>query len=303
MSDINNEFCFKGDDFRNLYRIEVVLTSISPMHIGTGQSHPDASLSDHDPKDNEGPMVSEIERAYDDLPYIPGSALKGVIRSYLYQMFSSFSSKLASSPEYDKDERMRSFSQKEQENYMRTEASLLEQLFGTPFSESKIEFWDAHLLNRCETDKFQNKGWFPQKQSFVLRSVAIDPLTGAAAPNKLYSFEVTPPGLSYQMTIVGRNLSEQELGFLLLGIEGFNSCIAPIHVGAMSGRGFGKMQFNKINLYRLTRDDFPNWLNIAAHSNCAGYELLKNLSLSEETQKILIKKFKSAFISSFEENM
>ena len=302
MSKRKYEYWFKGDNLYNLYRIDAILTSRSPLHIGTGNIRFNSNLLKDSTVGEKPPEIADIERDYRKLPYIPGSALRGVIRNYLFQIFCSFGGKIAKDPEYDKEEKFRDMNQEEQIKYMQLKGSLLEQLFGTPFCESKIEFWDASIAESIISAQYKNKGFDQERLSYVVHSVSIDPFTGAAAPNKLYSFDVAPPGLKYNLTIVGRNLTDEELGFLLIGLEGFNSPIYPLCVGAMSGRGFGRMNLEISGIYRLTKDDFPNWLSLASSSDDAGYKILHSLSLKMDEQHAAINKFKSTFMSWFKEN-
>ncbi len=295
--EAENKYWFKGDTLENLYRIEATLTSISPLHIGTGQVRKDEMLK-IDETDEDTPEIAEIERDYRCLPYLPGSALRGVVRHYLYSLFSSFDKNIASEPEFDKESKFREMNQDDQKEYIQTEASLLEQVFGTPFCESKVEFWDAPSTIQIDSPKFAEKGWNHDLQSYVFRSVAIDPLTGAAAANKLYSFDVAPVGQKYKLTIIGRNLSDEEMGFLLLGLEGFNSPIYPLSIGAMIGRGFGRMKFELDGLYRLNKDNIKQWLSLASEKTDAGYQIMLGLGMKKEDQINLIKKFKTTFIKS-----
>ncbi len=300
------EYRFKGDDFENLYRIEGILTAKSPVHIGTGESRPDletwkAKKDKGEISEDEKPHeIGEIERDVKGLPILTGSALRGVVRHYLLSLFRSFNGgKIADAPDYENAE-FKTMNQEKQKEYMKS-ASLLEQLFGTPFCESKIEFWDAPLVLKVEGSRYTSKGWDPDRQSYVVRSVAIDPVTGAAERNKLYSFDVIPSCMQFHLNVVGRNLSERELGMLLLGLEGFNSLIYPLTIGAMAGRGFGRMLFKLENIYCLKEENLPEWLALASSTDSAGYSLLSGLKLQKEEAEKSIKTFKSGFNVLFEE--
>lgn len=296
------QYRFKGDNFENMYRLEGILTVLSPVHIGTGEARPDLETwkkqkeKGEISEDEEPHEIGEIERDARGLPLITGSALRGVVRHYLLSLFRSFNGgAIARDPDYEGNE-FKQMKQEQQKEYMKS-ASLLEQLFGAPFCESKIEFWDAPLLNKIEGNRFKTRGWDPARQSYVVRSVAIDPVTGAAEQNKLYSFDVVPPGLQFRLNVVGRNLSARELGMLLFGLEGFNSLIYPLTIGAMAGRGFGRMSFKLENLYRMgnTKDELSKWITLSADNQEAGYQLLSQFKVPDEEAKKFIQTFKSAF--------
>lgn len=297
MSDIYT-YWFKGGDLVNLYRIDGTLTTDSPLHIGTGASRDDLTawekMKEKGEAGDKPPQIDEIERDANGLPLIPGSALRGVVRHYLLSMFRGFSTaKIAIEEDYEKAT-FKEMNQDQQKDYMRS-ASLLEQLFGTPFCESKVEFWDSPLAAKVSGKALSAKGWEENRQSYVVRSVAIDPETGAAARNKLYSFDVAPAGLTFSVTIVGRNLSDRELGMLLTGLEGFNNPIYPLTLGAMAGRGFGRMHWSCDNIYKLQSGDLPNWLKLAGSTDDAGFSLLPQLAKGSPDPGELIDSFKTDF--------
>lgn len=281
----------KGDTFINRYRLTGELTAISPIHIGSGEAIPDESILN---EKKEPVEVSLITTDYNKKPYIPGSALRGVMRHYLRHIFVGLgNNKLAQDQDFEAD-KFKNVEQGKQIEYMRTEASMLELLFGTPFAEGKIEIWDSTLLNPIMNNQFtKEQGWNPERQTFTVKSVAIDPVTGTALPHKLYTFEVTPPGFKYELNIVGQNLSNEEIGMLLFGLDAFNSDIFPLTIGAMAGRGFGRMKFSLKKIYQLTLKELPAWITNANNNGHAGYE-----SLPEVTNKKaeFIQQFKAAFL-------
>jgi CRISPR/Cas system CSM-associated protein Csm3 (group 7 of RAMP superfamily) len=144
------------------------------------------------------------------------------------------------------------------------------------------------------TSEWAKKGWNEDYQSYVVQSVAIDPITGAAEKHKLYSFDVVPQGVVYQVNIVGQNLSDDELGLLLFGMEGFNSKIVPLTIGAMSARGFGRMAFKPEKIHRITKDDLPAWIESSLmRCDSAGYEALPEITGLADT---MIQSFKKKFL-------
>ena len=285
-------FYFKGDLFKNRYRIEGELIARTPTHIGTGETRKETSRNTKSGSENQddSPEISEIARDFSGRPYVPGSALRGVVRNYLLQIFRSFEGNIAANPDFEKCKEKYD-TQKKQVEYMSTDASLLEQLFGTPFSESKIEFWDAPAINKINGSEFVRRGWDDDRQCYVIQSVAIDPITGTAETHKLYSFEVAPKGLRYEVNIVGQNLTDIELGFVIFGLYGFNSPVYPLTIGAMSGRGFGQMSFDLKKIYEIRDGDLENWAKDALLKDHAGYSALPLSKNKDE----LIKSFKDAF--------
>ena len=286
-------YVFKGDSFKNRIRIAGTLQSLSPTHIGTGKTREDKRKGK-----NGGDESSEIAMIALDgngLPYLPGSAIKGVVRNYILQLLQADYPRVAREHDYQSNE-SRDKKQEDQIKFMEKDASMLEQVFGTPFAEGKVEFWDASASKKvtAPTSEWAKKGWNQDYQSYVVQSVAIDPITGAAEKHKLYSFDVVPQGVVYQVNIVGQNLSDDELGLLLFGMEGFNSKIVPLTIGGMSARGFGRMAYKPEKIYRITKDDLPAWIESSLMlCDSAGYEALPEITGSADT---MIQPFKEKFL-------
>ncbi len=278
----------------NRYRIEGELVAQSPTHVGTGETRPAGRNKKSDNADGqESTDITMIARDCTGLPYLPGSSLRGVVRNYLLQIFRNLNPDIAREENYE-DKRYREKTQDQIVADIFPIASLLEKVFGTPFWAGKVEFWDAPASNRISGAHFVDKEWDDERQCYLVRSVAIDPITGTAENHKLYTFEVAPAGLRYKVNIVGQNLEPEELGCLLFGLSGFNSEIYPLTIGAMSGRGFGQMKFDVKKIYALTQDGLSDWVKEAAIHDHAGYSALKCL---EEPLENIIKPFKDSFLN------
>ena len=288
-------------------RLEGTLTATSPTHIGTGETRPVNRVKKNAENDaQESTDISMIARDCKNLPYLPGSAIRGVVRNYLLQIFRSLPGNIAREEADSYFENVVAKAKAEetkqddlyQDEY--NEASLLEKVFGTTLWAGKIEFWDAPATSKIDGKCFKDKDWDQERQCYLVRSVAIDPVTGAAEAHKLYTFEVAPAGLSYKVNIVGQGLDEQELGMLLFGLNGFNSIIYPLTIGAMSGRGFGQMRFKLDKLYVL--DDSPEavqaWAVQTSEHDHAGYCGLPEKSADMQA---LIDSFKKRFTNAIKQ--
>jgi CRISPR-associated protein Csm3 len=289
-------YVFKGDSFENRIRITGTLQAISPTHIGTGETREEKREGKNG--EDESTEIAMIALDANGLPYLPGSAIKGVVRNYILQLLQADYPCVAKEHDYQSTE-FRDKDQEKQIKFMENDASVLEQVFGTPFAEGKVEFWDAPAANKVTVPApwkalWKTKGWNEEHQCYLVHSVAIDPTTGAAEKHKLYSFEVVPQGVVYQVNIVGQNLSDDELGLLLFGMEGFNSRIVPLTIGAMSARGFGRMAFKPEKIYRITKAGLREWIESSLmRSDSAGYEALPEITGSADT---MIQSFKKKFL-------
>ena len=175
---------------------------------------------------------------------------------------------------------------------VRNNFSYLELLFGTPLNAGKVEVWDATCCTG-DLEALNDKllGWDKRRLTYVDTSVAIDPARGTAKDKLLYKADVVPPGVTFELNLAAQNLSDEELGLVLLALVGFNSQIYPIQVGARGGRGYGRMEFRMGAVYRLEREGVKKWLKETlqvtdANSAPSGYFGLPKLTEAEQEQKI-----------------
>ena len=292
------EKLLKGEEFHNRYRFTGCITTQSPLHIGTGEQS-DAVYSDDEREEllaslDKVPLVSIIAKDAVGKPSIPGSTIRGVMRHWLLSVFSGVGMRWAATRDY-RNNALTDLSQADQIQQVKEEFSMLELLFGTPFHEGKIEFWDAN----CTTDEISTSDslltWNPKSLTYIDTSVAIDPSTGTAIENLLYKAEVVPPGVKFEINIVGQNLSDEEIGMILFALEGFNSQIYPIRLGARGGRGYGRVKFVLEDVYFLPRTDLQQWVNACldrfgatSEDDLAGYFSLPKLN-EEKVSELLDK--------------
>jgi CRISPR-associated protein Csm3 len=282
----------KGDTFVNRYRLEGELVTVSPLHIGNGEIRKDPLQT----KDANAPKEVEVSLVATDIhnkPFIPGSALRGILRHYLRNLFVGMNKKKIADDTDFEAEKFKNFTQQQQIQYMRNEASMLDRIFGTPFAEGKVEFWDAPAVNAINTPVFADRGWNAERNTYVVKSVAIDPVTGTASAHKLYTFEVVPVGMKFHLNLVGQNLDDEEMGLLLLGLEAFNSDIYRLTIGAMSGRGFGQVTFSLEKLYCLSQKELPAWAKNALLKTESGYYSLPEIAKEKNE---FIHRFKTALL-------
>lgn len=275
----------KGDAFLNRYRITGTLTTVAPLHIGTGESRQMPRI------ESDAVEVSTIVTDHRGKPLIPGSTLRGVLRNWLLTVLEGMGPQWAKERDYD-GEGLLDLDQDIQIQRVKETFSHLELLFGTPLNAGKVEAWDA----TCCTGDLQAMGdkllgWDNERLTYVDTSVAIDPYRGTAKDKLLYKADVVPPGVEFELNLVAQNLSDEELGLLLLVLEGFNSQIYPIQVGARGGRGYGRMRFNMGPIYRLDSDGVKKWLKetllaVGTEAVPAGYFGLPKLTDAEQKKMI-----------------
>lgn len=286
----------KGDAFLNRYRITGTLTTVAPLHIGTGDERSMAFRSDEEKdkvlkKTKKIPMISTIITDCNGKPLIPGSTLRGVLRNWLLTVLEGVGTQWAVERDYA-DEALLKLDQAEQIQKAKADFSSLELIFGTPLNAGKVEVWDAACRTANLSPNDALLGWDSKRLTYVDTSVAIDPARGTAKDKLLYKADIVPPGVEFDLNLVGQNLSEDELGLVLLALEGFNSAIYPIHVGARGGRGYGRMKFALGAIYRLDQAGLKTWLKATLGAppphdfGPAGYFGLSKLTEDEQRQTI-----------------
>ncbi|MBN1145607.1 MAG: hypothetical protein JXA78_00015 [Anaerolineales bacterium] len=259
----------KGERFLNRYRITGTLKTVSPLHVGTGEET-EAVYSESEVKKiqerlGKVPSVATVMKDANGKPLIPGSTLKGVMRHWLHSVLVPVGHDWAASRNYE-DEALTELSQEQQIDKVKSEFSWLEILFGTPFHEGKIEVWDAACKTASLPAPDKLLSWNCDTLTYIDTSVAIDPATGTAIERLLYKMEIVPPGVEFSFNLTGQNLSDKEIGLILLALQGFNSTIYPIKIGALGGRGFGRVKFIPGSVHGLHRDDLNCWIRSIVQS-------------------------------------
>ena len=306
----------RGGNFINRYRIDGILTTRSPIHIGSGgdTKRTGCIKPSQDGEPAEQVAISAVITDFQQKPYLPGSSIRGNLRHWLLQLFKSSvgsrnTHEIAYANEgkeldeqvekWAKKKKMTSYSDQDKEiAFVKKEASLLERLFGTNLAATKVDFWDAYhipasvpIQSSALPPEDQAPFWSSQRLTYVSQSVAIDPNTQTAMDKRLYHFELVPKGIKFGITISGKNLTSEELGLLLFALEGFNSSIFPVTLGSMIGRGFGQLDFELGDIYCLLSEDRDNWVKAVLNDDRAGFENLKKLPYDKKIQTIMDSKY------------
>jgi len=194
------------DVFKNRLEITGTLTTVTALHIGVGRS--------------TEPIGSDLPVLKDALgrPLIPGSSLKGALRSRLESFLRGIDPALARDPsELTGSEQVRVVNQIKN-TYKDDDATLTQklieatdwvsQVFGSPWLAGKVQIRDLPVVREA---------WFGQYQE--RDGVAIDRDTETAAEGKLYDFQVVPANTPFQFHAVVENAEAWELGLLAIGLH------------------------------------------------------------------------------------
>ncbi len=224
------------DTFESRLIVTGQLVAVTPLRVGAGKS-----------TSATGPDQPVVKNVFGD-PVIPGSSLKGVLRSHLEALLRA----LAASPGQTKklacdllsekgkdacvtEERIKEikeqFRQKKitserRDKYLLDESCWVCSLFGAPWLAGKFavrdltvlpEYWSGHYLIRD--------------------GVAIDRDTGTVSDKRKYDFEAVPAGTRFELLIQVDNASDAELGLALLALRALE--LEQVQVGGARSRGLG----------------------------------------------------------------
>lgn len=236
------------------------IKNLSPLRIGTGEEQPLSSIVDL--------AVIRINIGGKQIPYIPGSSLKGVFRTQAQILANkkgiptctglSKETCIDKREYYDPEQQSnvklgkyierivrRGESEKAMEAFFKT-ACILCKIFGSPSYSSKTIFSDAYPTTEPTLD--------------YRTGIAISRVTGAVAEKALYQVEYINPGARFTFKIHARNLPNYALGLLASIIKSIKE--GEIRIGGFKTRGFGEVTIENIKFKTRGENDKLNLLSM-----------------------------------------
>jgi CRISPR-associated RAMP protein (TIGR02581 family) len=203
------------DTFTNRYLFSGTLTACTALRIGGGRS--------------TGITGTDLPVVRDAIgkPFIPGSSLKGVLRSTIESIVRGVNGK-ACNP-LSNDDRCVPDAEDFSDDEIESKSCLVCQVFGSVNIASKVKVRDLHVRESL---------WFGQFE--VRNGVAIDRDTETAADQKLYDFEVVPVGTQFDCELVIENANDWQMGLLESGLRFFE--MGEAEIGGGRSRGLGRVQ-------------------------------------------------------------
>jgi len=217
------------------------LTLKTPLHIGSPKTEIDITQVDL-------PILRDTQ----EQPYIPGSSLKGKVRTEAERIARKEGHPVCTPP----DTTAMCGSLKNSPN----DLCICCRIFGTAGNNvsvaSKVRFRDAYPREKID-------------KALVRAGIAMDRATGSVARGALYNIEAIPPGASFGFEVVGENLSPEERKLLKAALSSF----VDSGLGGSASRGMGKIDLKlesatvrtaKFYLgqereQRFEGDEFQNW--------------------------------------------
>ncbi len=285
------------------------LLAQSALRVGAGRAT--------EPGGSDLPVLRDTQ----DRPYVPGSSLKGVLRSRVEQMLRAFGDHgyTACNPTDDKawcilsgerkrergwkypdhsntnnkpigirdlEKGLEDFPTEERDKRLAArvwkESCLVCRTFGSPWLASHLHIKDLQVDPEL---------WFNQYQ--VRDGVAIDRDTETAAEGLLYDFEVVPADTVFRCEIRMENGEPWQLGMLLLGLKPFER--GEMALGGFRSRGLGVVRLDwQGRYYEVPRrgnpgGPDPDWVIRYLEGREAGVDARQKMEASvDEFRRALI---------------
>lgn len=231
------------DRFENRTVITGELVAVDPIHIGASgtESLNPSDLDDHVLKDSAGN------------PIIPGSSVKGVVRSRFEAVMRSIGENVCdifnNSPENCVSDRYNRkimddghLSDIEKAEILYDKSCTVCKLFGGKAIAGKLRFKDCtYIGDKCAYDRRDGVG--------------IDRDTGAAKKGVKYDFEIVPKGTRFDFVLIAENLDAQQLIYLDFIVELLqgNGLTEGDYLafGGKTTRGLGRMKLENTKIERI----------------------------------------------------
>lgn len=209
----------------------------TPLHIGSGKK--DIEIGEADM-----PIITDTL----EQPYIPGSSLKGKVRSEAERIARQKGHSNICTPPSTK-------------NMCGTispsNICICCRIFGTAGDKisiaSKTRFRDSYPVDKVE--------------NLITRAgTALDRKTGSVSRGSLYHTEAVPAGTRFSLEIVCDNMNQEEINLLKAALKS----VQDSSLGGLSSRGFGKVKFN---ITGVTRRNSRYYLGEEEEKQVSGTEL------------------------------
>lgn len=215
------------------WHISVVLTTATPLHIGSGE------FCEHDDiKNNDGESVkiNACIKGSKGRPIIPGSTIKGKLYEWL--------------------------------KTRNAEENLLENLFGKGHNAvsqdqgrgGKAEFHDAEITEILP-DNQPWPYWSREHRTFIAASTAIDRHRQMALHQSLHYTETVPAGIQFKFTLTGA-MSNEEAALLIAAFDSFGKNQNQPCFGADGANAYGRMELHgDLHVKVMGAAEISSWLN------------------------------------------
>jgi len=237
--------------FQNRYFVTAELVMEKPLHIGKG-----ASL---EPVGTDLPVI----KTADGLPFIPGSSVKGVLRSEIERILRTLDSqkiklggrRIWACNIFDEKEKCISRESKkelEKESEEKFTQKILEHsctacsLFGSTEIASRIYIKDMPLIDEIGL------------RTEIRDGIAIDRDTGTVKEHAKFDYEVVPAKTRFKFEAVLENVEPWEVGLFGVVLKLWER--GDIAIGGMTSRGLGWGRLENIRIEKVNGKDLVEYI-------------------------------------------
>lgn len=217
-------------------RITGTFTNLQPLHVGTGLFVPPKSVG----IESDVPLVKSFHQV-DGRLTIPGSSLKGPIRSLVEMITNSCVNKTQTRLDREEYGECRYDSQRHQ-----GEICLACKLFGAMGYQGQLFFADAPLITGNSAIDYIPPQYQPRGRTE--RRYYPHDLQDDRVPK--WPLEVAQPNSRFSFQVRYENVTAAELGLLLLALGAGTSTIC-LKIGAGKSSGLGAIRFENHLVQRL----------------------------------------------------
>lgn len=201
-----------------------------------------------------GGIDSNVIKDANGIPYIPGSSMKGKMRSLLEMKYSKYTQKTGN-PDDGRLRKGESEALKDDWNPQ------IQKLFGSVAQEKDLQtrliirdaFLDEDILKQMneKTGKFSK---LELEYTEAKWENTIDRLTSAANPRQL---ERVPSGVEFNFSIIFNFYEDSDKELLKMLLEGMH-LLEDDYLGGSGSRGYGQIFFKDISVLEKTSENYKN---------------------------------------------
>ncbi|WP_416175488.1 CRISPR-associated RAMP protein Csx7 [Clostridium sp.] len=246
------------DKFNNKYIVKGTMVAVTPIHIGAGNMNLDPLEVDN-----------SVIRDSNGKPYIPGSSLKGVLRSYLEVLLKSLNIDDLTSCIIVNDPCIKDSDIKTMRNECKAR---MEKSKKGNFKYNYDEELSKKIYDKmCDVCKIFGSNYFASKlkikdlyskddKVYVERrdGVVIDRDTGTSLNGRKYDFEQVPAGTKFDFYMTVDNLDEKHESILKIIISILEN--EELKVGGKTSVGLGNIKLIDKEVYKITKDNLKQYL-------------------------------------------
>jgi CRISPR-associated RAMP protein (TIGR02581 family) len=230
---------------------------LKPLHVGRG-----VSLK---PAGTDLPVIKDGNNR----PYIPGSSVKGVLRSELERLLRALAANTgringeriwACDPFSNvciSAEKKNVLEEQSKENGKVNEGKFFERLWENTCTACRL-FGSQWIASRVYIKDLDLKEDQLEIRTEIRDGVGIDRDTGTASPKAKFDFEVVPIGTKFFFEAVLENLSDWEVGLFALILQQWET--GQIALGGNTSRGIGWSELKNIKIEKVDKENLLSYL-------------------------------------------